>query len=188
MHILHDDRVLTKDRHYKRTCLKHCADVGRLYLANVWFTFILITSRFDQQSASTPTDRKLADWKPSDSVSIASSMRLDRFRPLSVTLQLHASLPAPSILPINRLTDAIVTARSELWKVLFLAPSVCGFFLFVYEISRKPLKEFAPNSHGRRVWSLARTRLKVKVKGQGHQGQKRLFSGPFGGLYAFYVW
>jgi len=52
--------------------------------------------------------------------------------------------------------------------------------LFVYEISREPLNRFAPNSHGRRVWSLARTILKVKVKGQGDQGQKRAFFRPFG--------
>jgi len=48
----------------------------------------------------------------------------------------------------------IITSRSELRKVLFLAPSV--FFLVVYEISR--------DSHGRRVWSLAQTSSKVKVK------------------------
>jgi len=45
-----------------------------------------------------------------------------------------------------------------------------------YEISREPLNGFAPNSHGRRVWSLARTSLKVKVKGQGHHKQRRHFS------------
>jgi len=54
-------------------------------------------------------------------------------------------------------------------KVLFLAPSVCSF-LFVYEICREPLNGFAQNSHGRRVWSLVRTTLKVKIKGQDHQG------------------
>ena len=46
----------------------------------------------------------------------------------------------------------------------------------MYEISREPLNGFAPNSRGRLVWSLARTRLNVKVKGQGRQGQKRYFS------------
>jgi len=58
----------------------------------------------------------------------------------------------------------IFTARSELRKVLFLAPSVCGV-LSVYEISsREPLNGFATNSHGRRDgWSRARTTLKVKV-------------------------
>ena len=71
----------------------------------------------------------------------------------------------------------LVTARSELRKVLFLAPSVCGF-LFVYEISREPLNGFAPNSHGRRFWQLARASLKVKVKGQDHEGQKTAFFGP----------
>ena len=69
----------------------------------------------------------------------------------------------------------IITARSELRKVLFLALSVYGF-LFVYEISPEPLNGFAPNSHGRRVWFLARMSLKVKVKGQDHQGQKTAFS------------
>ena len=29
----------------------------------------------------------------------------------------------------------IITARSELWKVLFLVQSICVFFVFVYEIS-----------------------------------------------------
>ena len=67
-----------------------------------------------------------------------------------------------------------ITARSELRKVLFLVLSVT--FLFVYEISREPLNRFAPNSHGRRVWSLARTSLNVKVKRQGHQGTKTAFS------------
>jgi len=42
--------------------------------------------------------------------------------------------------------------------------------LFVYEISCEPLNGFAPNSHGRCVWSLAWTSL--KVKGQDHHGQK----------------
>jgi len=42
------------------------------------------------------------------------------------------------------------TARSELLKVLFLVLSVCGF-LYLYQISRKRLNGFAPNSHGRRA-------------------------------------
>jgi len=71
-----------------------------------------------------------------------------------------------------------ITTRSELQKVLFLAPSVCGFS-FVYEISPEPLNGFAPNSHGRRVWSHAWTSLKVKVKGQGHQEQKNCIFLPF---------
>jgi len=40
------------------------------------------------------------------------------------------------------------------------------FFLFVCEISREPLNGFAPTSHGTLVWCLARTSLKVKIKGQ----------------------
>jgi len=66
----------------------------------------------------------------------------------------------------------VFAARSELRKVLFLAPSVCGL-------------RGCANSHGRRVWSLARMSLKVKVKGQGRQKQKTAFFGPFGGLLRF---
>jgi len=57
-----------------------------------------------------------------------------------------------------------------------LFSSVCDFFwffLFVPQISPEPLNGFAPNLHGRHVWSLTRTSLKVRVKDQGHQGQKR---------------
>jgi len=57
----------------------------------------------------------------------------------------------------------VITARNELRRVLFLAPSVT---FFMYEISRGSLNGFAPNSHGRLIWSLVRTSLNVKVKGQ----------------------
>jgi len=56
---------------------------------------------------------------------------------------------------------------------VFGAISLC--FLFVYEISLEQLTRFVPNSNGRRVWSLTRTHLKVKVKGQGHNRQKWYF-------------
>jgi len=79
------------------------------------------------------------------------------------------------------------SARSELRKVLFLAPSVCGF-LYAYEISRELLNGFVPNSHGRRVWSLAWTSLKVKVKGQKSRSPEKTASfGHFGGLRAVCV-
>jgi len=51
---------------------------------------------------------------------------------------------------------------------------------------REPLNRCASNSHGRRVWSIARMSLKVKVKGQGHQGQNGIFR-PFGGLPVVYT-
>jgi len=68
--------------------------------------------------------------------------------------------------------------------------AVCLCFLFVYEIYREPLNGFAPNSRGRRIWSLVRTTLKVKVKAQGLRspGTKNGIFGPFGGLRAVYVW
>jgi len=58
--------------------------------------------------------------------------------------------------------------------------AVCDFFRFKlfmywYEISPELLNGFAPNSQGRPVWSLAGTSLNVKVKGQGHRGQKTGF-------------
>jgi len=46
----------------------------------------------------------------------------------------------------------------------------------------------AQGTHGKRVSSLAQKSLNVKVKGQGHQGQKTAFFSPFGGLRAVYVW
>jgi len=64
----------------------------------------------------------------------------------------------------------IFTTRSELQKVLFLVPSVCGF-LFVYEISLESLNGFAPNSH-RDVFGPRSD----EFEGQGHQGQKWQFS------------
>jgi len=42
-------------------------------------------------------------------------------------------------------------------------------------MSREPLNGFAPNSQGRHVCSLAGTSLKMKVKVQGHRGQKTGF-------------
>jgi len=65
-----------------------------------------------------------------------------------------------------------------------------GLVLFVCEISREPLNGFTPNSHGRRVQSLARTSLKVKVRGQRSRspGTKTVFFGHFGGLRAVCVW
>jgi len=44
----------------------------------------------------------------------------------------------------------------------------------VNQISRERLNQFAPNSQGRRAWSLAWISLNVKVKGKGHQQKTRL--------------
>ena len=89
---------------------------------------------------------------------------------------------------LNALQARLITARTELQNVLFLAPSVC--FLFVYEISREPLNGFAPYSHGRRVWPLARTSLKVRVEVHRSRspGTQNGIFGPSGGLRAVYVW
>ena len=70
------------------------------------------------------------------------------------------------------LLHAVNCGSSCFWR----RPSVV--FLSSYEISPESLNGFAPNSHWRRVRSLARTSLNVKVKGQGHQGQNTAFFGP----------
>jgi len=94
-------------------------------------------------------------------------------------LRRYAVYPLPALTDIgpaaaiNRISKGHFTASSELRNVPFLAPSVCGY-LFVY-IS-EPLNGFPPNSHGGRVGSLARTSVKVKVKGQGHHAHKTAFS------------
>jgi len=87
----------------------------------------------------------------------------------------------------NGYFEPLFTACRELYKVLFLSLSVT-FVLFVNQMSQGSLNGFAPNSHRRRIWSLSGTSLNVKVKGQGHQGQKTAFFVPFGGLHAVYVW
>ena len=63
----------------------------------------------------------------------------------------------------NSLLKIVFTARSELRTFCFRRRQC---FSYVYEISREPLNGFALNSHGRRVWSFARTSSKVKIKGQ----------------------
>jgi len=81
----------------------------------------------------------------------------------------------------------LITTCSELRKVLFLTPSVSVFW-FVYEISREPLNVFAPNSQGKRVWSLALTNLRAKVKSQMSRSPdtKNGILGPVSGLRAVY--
>ena len=56
-----------------------------------------------------------------------------------------------------------------------------SYFLFVYEMYREPLNGFAPNSHERRVYSLTRISLMVKVKDQRSRspGTKKRHFRPF---------
>jgi len=75
------------------------------------------------------------------------------------------------------------TARSELRKVLFLALSVCAF-LFVYEISRGTSERIC-SKFTRKTCLVSRS---DEFEGQGHQGQKTAFFGPFGGLRTVCVW
>jgi len=63
-------------------------------------------------------------------------------------------------------------------RFMFGKTSLACSFLFVYETSREPLNGFGPNSHGRRVWSLAGTSLKVTVRRKRSKSprQKQYFS------------
>jgi len=62
---------------------------------------------------------------------------------------------------------------------VFGAISLC-FFCLCMKYLGEPLSGFAPNLHGKHVWSL--TLSSSKVKDQGHQGQKMAYFVPFGGL------
>ena len=89
----------------------------------------------------------------------------------------------------DRCTSPLITAHSELRTVLFTALTVT--FLFVREISRESLNGFAPIKFTRKTsLVLARTSLKVKVKGQGSRSPwtKMAFVDPYGGLRAVYAW
>ena len=72
---------------------------------------------------------------------------------------------------LTLLLDGFFTAHSKLRKVLVVLRCLWLVCLFEYEISTEPLNGFAPNLHGRRIWSLGQTNLNVNVKCQGHQGQ-----------------
>jgi len=99
----------------------------------------------------------------------------------------------------------ILTCRPQLTDIvrvkgaaaILLSHTVnCGRFCFwrrqsvVFCLCMKylgePLNGFAPRSHGRRVWSLARMSLKVKVKGQ--RDKNTVFFGSFGGVREVSVW
>ena len=97
---------------------------------------------------------------------VVISVALSHSSPEIHILHWSNSVPCDCIHSLLVSVYSVVTARSELRKVLFLVLSLT--FLFVYKISREPLNGFAPNSQGRRGWSLARTSLNIKVKGQDH--------------------
>jgi len=83
-------------------------------------------------------------------------------------------------LVVSFLPHAVNCGRFRFWR----RQSV---FLFVYEKSREPQNGFAPNSHGRRVWSLARTSLKVRSKVKVTRDKKR-HSVAVSAACVVYVW
>jgi len=66
---------------------------------------------------------------------------------------------------------------------MFCFGAISLWFLFVYEISRQPLNGFAPNSHGRRVWSLVGVPRSDEFESQGQKTKVkvvRVKNGIFG--------
>jgi len=63
-------------------------------------------------------------------------------------------------------TTIIVTIHSDLCSKVLFWRCLCLFSLFVYEISWEPLNGFAPNSHGRRVLSVAWNLEEFECQGQ----------------------
>jgi len=57
-------------------------------------------------------------------------------------------------------SDGFLTGYYYRTHVRFCFSAVCDFLL-VPQTSLQPLNGYAPNSHGRRVWSLARMSLNV---------------------------
>ena len=91
------------------------------------------------------------------------------------------------LLPFHSLLNShvIITTRRELWKVLFLAPSVCGF-LFVYEISRGTTEWI----RAKFTWKTCLAPRSEEFEGQRSRSPwtKNGIVGHFGGLCVVYVW
>ena len=85
--------------------------------------------------------------------------------------------------------QSFITARSELRKVLSLAPSICGFGLCIKYLGTTA--EWICSKFTRKTCLVsARTSSKVRVKHQRSRSPetKNGIFGPFGGLRAVYVW
>jgi len=77
------------------------------------------------------------------------------------------------LLPFHLLLNShlIIITCSELWKVLFLAPSVCGF-LFVYEISwgtaERICAKFTQKTFSPLLRRVCRSKVKVTIDKKRH--------------------
>jgi len=87
---------------------------------------------------------------PDNSILITANMQSETGFPSSHQLKSYVASKSRLILAAR----AVLSADADV------------LVLFVYEIPWEPLKGFAPNSRGRRVWYLARTSLNVNVKGK----------------------
>jgi len=111
--------------------------------------------------------------KKSDNVSIVTS---------SLSSLGHVCSCICSVCLVTQSLHFIAT-HSELQKVLFLVPSVCHFFLFVYEISRGTAERIC-SKFPRKTCLVPRS---DEFEGLGHHGQKTAFFSPFGFLRAVSV-
>jgi len=78
----------------------------------------------------------------------------------------------------------IITARSELWKLLFLVPLVCGFFVCVWNISRNCWTDFH-HIHTEDVFGPHLDEFDGQGQRSKSPGTKTAFFGPFGSLWRF---
>jgi len=87
------------------------------------------------------------------------------FRVLAALLYGTSSGRQPNFAALNRGRHLCSAGRPSRWALAHILV-LFVFCLLVTHISRERLNGFAPNSQGRRAWSLARSNLKVNVKGQ----------------------
>jgi len=85
--------------------------------------------------------------------------------------------------------DTILMFYHTQWTAEGSVFGAASLVFFVYEISREPLNEFAPNSHGRRARKTCLVPRSDEFEGQRSRspGTKAAFFGPFCGLRAVYV-
>ena len=72
----------------------------------------------------------------------------------------------------------MITARNELRSAEGSVFGAVSLFLFVYEISLEPPNGFAPDSHGRRVWSPRSDEFDGQGQRSRSPGSTTAFSAP----------
>ena len=102
--------------------------------------------------------------------SVVNLVRQSLFITLSINVCLHILEVTQNVTGLDSDNWCFCSVLQDIWTTVSYyrtqwtaEGSVFGAVSLCNEISPEPLNGFAPNSHGRRVWSLAQTSLKVKV-------------------------